>query len=108
MRRLIDELDEKKALVPRLQIFEDCPCVQCGAIGGCTDASGSCPAAPAGVTCLFACSPLIVYETQCTCKDCEELATWLELAATFAGEHYNLRFPIAAEPKIRQTWADVH
>jgi len=25
-----------------------------------------------------------------------------------AGEHYNLRCPIAAEAKIGYTWADVH
>ena len=45
---------------------------------------------------------------ECYRRDCEELAKWLELAATFAGEHYNLRCPIAAEAKIGKTWADVH
>ena len=29
-------------------------------------------------------------------------------AAKLAGEHYNLRCPIAAEAKIGKTWADVH
>ena len=38
----------------------------------------------------------------------EEGAKWLELAAKFAGEHYNLRCPIAAEAKIGMTWADGH
>ena len=45
---------------------------------------------------------------ECYRRDCEELARWLELAATLAGEYYNLRCPIAAEAKIGQTWADVH
>ena len=45
---------------------------------------------------------------ECYRRDCEQLAEWLELAAKFAGEHYNLRCPIAAEAKIGQTWADVH
>ena len=45
---------------------------------------------------------------ECYPKDAKELAEWLELAATFAGEHYNLRCPIAAEAKIGMTWADVH
>ena len=45
---------------------------------------------------------------ECYPKDAKELAQWLELAATFAGEYYNLRCPIAAEAKIGNTWADVH
>ena len=45
---------------------------------------------------------------ECYPKDAKELAQWLELAAKFAGEHYNLRCPIAAEAKIGMTWADVH
>lgn len=32
----------------------------------------------------------------------------LELAAAMAGEHYNLRVPIAAEGKIGSNWAEVH
>jgi len=45
---------------------------------------------------------------ECYPKDAKELAQWLELAAKLAGEHYNLRCPIAAEAKIGKTWADVH
>ena len=45
---------------------------------------------------------------ECYPRFAEELARWLELAATMAGEYYNLRCPIAAEAKIGQTWADVH
>ena len=45
---------------------------------------------------------------ECYRRDCEQLAEWLELAAKFAGEYYNLRCPIAAEAKIGMTWADVH
>ena len=32
----------------------------------------------------------------------------LQLSAKEAGEHYNLRIPIAAEAKSGSTWADVH
>ena len=32
----------------------------------------------------------------------------LQLSAKEAGEHYNLRIPIAAEAKSGETWADVH
>ena len=45
---------------------------------------------------------------ECYPKDAKELAQWRELAAKLAGEHYNLRCPIAAEAKIGKTWADVH
>ena len=45
---------------------------------------------------------------ECSRRDCEQLAKWLELAAKWAGEYYHLRCPIAAEAKIGQTWADVH
>ena len=45
---------------------------------------------------------------ECYPRFAEEFARWLELAAKMAGEHYNLRCPIAAEAKIGYTWADVH
>ena len=45
---------------------------------------------------------------ECYPRFAEEFAKWLETAARFAGEHYNLRCPIAAEAKIGYTWADVH
>ena len=37
-----------------------------------------------------------------------DLKFLLELSAALAGEHYNLRIPIAADGKIGSTWADVH
>ena len=45
---------------------------------------------------------------ECYPRFAEEFAKWLETAAKMAGEHYNLRCPIAAEAKIGYTWADVH
>ena len=45
---------------------------------------------------------------ECYPRDTEEFAKWLEMSAKLAGEHYNLRCPIAAEAKIGFTWADVH
>ena len=45
---------------------------------------------------------------ECYPRFAEEFAKWLETAARMAGEHYNLRCPIAAEAKIGYTWADVH
>ena len=45
---------------------------------------------------------------ECYLRFAEEFAKWLETAARLAGEHYNLRCPIAAEAKIGYTWADVH
>ena len=45
---------------------------------------------------------------ECYPRFAEEFARWLETAAKMAGEHYNLRCPIAAEAKIGYTWADVH
>ena len=45
---------------------------------------------------------------ECYPRFAEEFAKWLETAARLAGEHYNLRCPIAAEAKIGYTWADVH
>ena len=45
---------------------------------------------------------------ECYPRFAEEFAKWLEIAARMAGEHYNLRCPIAAEAKIGYTWADVH
>jgi DNA polymerase I-like protein with 3'-5' exonuclease and polymerase domains len=45
---------------------------------------------------------------ECYPRFAEEFARWLETAARMAGEHYNLRCPIAAEAKIGYTWADVH
>jgi DNA polymerase I-like protein with 3'-5' exonuclease and polymerase domains len=50
-------------------------------------------------------------ELQFTCPDDESaphLATILTTAARTAGEHYNLRIPIAAEAKIGNNWAEVH
>ena len=41
-------------------------------------------------------------------EQAEGLRQHLELCAGLAGEHYNLRVPIAAEGKIGSTWADVH
>ena len=45
---------------------------------------------------------------ECTPDVAKDLKFILELAATMAGEEYNLRIPIAAEGKIGSTWADVH
>ena len=45
---------------------------------------------------------------ECTPDVAKDLKFLLELSATMAGEHYNLRIPIAAEGKIGSTWADVH
>jgi DNA polymerase I-like protein with 3'-5' exonuclease and polymerase domains len=45
---------------------------------------------------------------ECTLDVAKDLKFLLELAATMAGEAYNLRVPIAAEGKIGSTWADVH
>ena len=38
----------------------------------------------------------------------EDLKFLLEFTATQAGEHYNLRIPIAAESKSGSNWAEVH
>ena len=46
----------------------------------------------------YECDPLVA----------EDVKFALELAATQAGEYYNLNLPIAAEGKIGSTWADVH
>ena len=45
---------------------------------------------------------------ECYPKYQDELAKWLEMSATLAGEYYRLRCPIAAEANIGYTWADVH
>ena len=45
---------------------------------------------------------------ECLPEYAEDLKNHLELCASLAGEHYNLRIPIAAEGKIGSTWADVH
>ena len=45
---------------------------------------------------------------ECLPTYAEDLKQHLELCAALAGEHYNLRIPIAAEGKIGSTWADVH
>ena len=49
-------------------------------------------------------------ELQYECKPemVEDLKFLLELSAVQAGEHYNLRCPIAAESKSGHNWADVH
>ena len=49
-------------------------------------------------------------ELQYECKPemVEDLKFLLELSAVQAGEHYNLRCPIAAEAKSGMNWADVH
>ena len=41
-------------------------------------------------------------------QEVDDLKFLLELTAVQAGEHYNLRCPIAAEAKSGSTWADVH
>ena len=45
---------------------------------------------------------------ECDQKDKEDLQFLLELTAAQAGEHYNMRCPIAAESQSGHTWADVH
>ena len=45
---------------------------------------------------------------ECDPKDKEDLQFLLELTAAQAGEHYNMRCPIAAESQSGNTWADVH
>jgi len=45
---------------------------------------------------------------ECKEKDKEDLQFLLELTAAQAGEHYNMRCPIAAESQSGHTWADVH
>jgi DNA polymerase I-like protein with 3'-5' exonuclease and polymerase domains len=45
---------------------------------------------------------------ECLPEYAEDLKEHLELCAALAGEHYQLRIPIAAEGKIGSTWADVH
>ena len=45
---------------------------------------------------------------ECDEKDKEDLQFLLELTAAQAGEHYNMRCPIAAESQSGHTWADVH
>lgn len=45
---------------------------------------------------------------ECLPDYAEDLKNHLEMCAALAGEHYELRIPIAAEGKIGSTWADVH
>ena len=45
---------------------------------------------------------------ECDPKHVENLKSILELSAVEAGEHYNMRIPIAAEAKDGETWADTH
>ena len=45
---------------------------------------------------------------ECNPKHVEDLKSILELSAVEAGEHYNMRIPIAAEAKDGETWADTH
>jgi len=45
---------------------------------------------------------------ECNPKHVEDLKSILELSAIEAGEHYNMRIPIAAEAKDGETWADTH
>ena len=45
---------------------------------------------------------------ECNEEDKEDLQFLLELTAAQAGEHYNMRCPIAAESQSGHTWADVH
>ena len=45
---------------------------------------------------------------ECKEKDREDLQFLLELTAAQAGEHYEMRCPIAAESQSGHTWADVH
>jgi len=45
---------------------------------------------------------------ECKEKDKEDLQFLLELTAAQAGEHYDMRCPIAAESQSGHTWADVH
>ena len=45
---------------------------------------------------------------ECDPKHVEDLKSILELSAVEAGEHYNMRIPIAAEAKDGETWADTH
>ena len=60
----------------------------------------------------FCCSQLAFVhdelQYECTPEHAEDLRFHLEWSAVRAGEHYNLRVPIAAEGKIGDTWADVH
>jgi len=45
---------------------------------------------------------------ECDEKDKEDLQFLLELTAAQAGEHYDMRCPVAAESQSGHTWADVH
>ena len=45
---------------------------------------------------------------ECDKKDKEDLQFLLELTAAQAGEHYDMRCPVAAESQSGHTWADVH
>ena len=45
---------------------------------------------------------------ECPPDYADTLSSALTISALTAGEHYNLRIPIAAEAKVGQTWADVH
>jgi DNA polymerase I-like protein with 3'-5' exonuclease and polymerase domains len=60
----------------------------------------------------FCCSQLAFIhdelQYECHPDHATDLKFKLELSAVQAGEHYNLRIPIAAEGKIGATWADVH
>jgi DNA polymerase I-like protein with 3'-5' exonuclease and polymerase domains len=45
---------------------------------------------------------------ECPSTAVDAVSYILQLAATEAGEYYNLRIPVAAEAKSGLTWADVH
>ena len=45
---------------------------------------------------------------ECDKEDKEDLQFLLELTAAQAGEHYDMRCPVAAESQSGHTWADVH
>ena len=45
---------------------------------------------------------------ECDEEDKEDLQFLLELTAAQAGEHYDMRCPVAAESQSGHTWADVH
>ena len=60
----------------------------------------------------FCCSQLAFVhdelQYECHPEHSEDLKFKLELSAVEAGEHFNLRCPIAAEGKIGSNWAEVH
>jgi DNA polymerase I-like protein with 3'-5' exonuclease and polymerase domains len=45
---------------------------------------------------------------ECPPDYADTLSSALTLSALTAGEHYNLRVPIAAEAKVGDNWAEVH